>query len=263
MSFYEDRFEDRLYLKSSLFPGEVIHGFTSKLGGVSHGNISGLNLGFRVNDDKNSVMTNYRLVAADLGIELENAVLSKQTHTDNIRIVTDDDRGKGIVRKSDIEDTDGLVTNVAGIALVVFSADCTPILMYDKRLKVIAAVHSGWRGTVQRIAEKAVLLMQQNFGSKPCDIIAAAGPSIGPCCFEIGEDIVGEFEDKYVTPKKDGKYMVDLWAKNRDMLCGAGLKAENIDFCNICTVCESDKYYSYRTHRDKTGRQAAIIAING
>lgn len=263
MSFYEYRCEDRLYLKSNIFPSEVIHGFTAKLGGVSHGNINGLNLGFRVNDDIDAVMENYRFVAADLGFELENAVLSKQTHTDNIRIVTDNDRGKGIVRKSDIEDTDGLVTNIKEIALVVFSADCTPILLYDKKRKVAAAVHSGWRGTVKGIAPKCVALMNKHFGSDPTDIVAAAGPSIGPCCFEIGADIVGEFEEKYVTPKNNGKYMVDLWVKNRDMLMASGLRAENIDFCNICTVCESDKYYSYRTHRDKTGRQAAIIAING
>lgn len=261
MSFYEYRCDDRLYLKSNLFPSNVMHGFTSRLGGVSSGHISGLNLGFRVNDDEKSVLENYKLVANDLGFTLDRAVLSKQTHTDNIRIVTSADCGKGIVKKSDIEDTDGLCTNLKGITLVVFSADCTPILLYDTKQKAVAAVHSGWRGTVKEIAAKCVCKMRENFGSLPEDIIAATGPSIGPCCFEIGEDTVNNFESKYIKSENNGKYMVDLWAKNRDILLSAGLKKENIDLCNICTYCKSDSFYSYRFHREKTGRQAAVIAI--
>ena len=159
MSFFEHKCDDRLYLKSDVFGESVVHGFTSALGGVSHGHIKGLNLGFRVKDDEASVRENYRLVAADLGFELENTVLSKQTHTDNIRIVTDADRGKGITKISDIEDTDGLICNIPGISLVVFSADCTPILLYDKKTDTVAAVHSGWRGTVKEISAKCVHLI--------------------------------------------------------------------------------------------------------
>ena len=265
MSFFEYKPGDRMYIKSHLLEnsGMVSHGFSSRLGGASHGRITGLNLGFRVNDDENSVMENYRLLASDLEFSLDRTVLAKQTHTDNIRIVTDADMGKGITRTSDIEDTDGLVCNIPNIALIVFSADCVPVLLFDPVRTVVAAVHAGWRGTVKQIAAKCVQLMQSHYGSNPADILAAVGPSIGPCCFEIGDDTVIHFNEKYVTKKTNGKYTADLWAHNRDSLINAGLLQQNIDICGRCTVCESDKFYSYRTHRDKTGRQTAVIMLKG
>ncbi len=262
MSFFEHKCEDRMYLKSDLLEKcEVIHGFTSKLGGVSRGRISGFNLGFRVNDNEASVKENYRLLACDLDFSLDRIVLSKQTHTDNIRIVTEEDCGKGVVRQSDIEDTDGLVTNIPSIVLTVFSADCVPILLCDKNKKVVAAVHAGWRGSVKGIGAKCVDIMKDRFGCDPADIIAAIGPSIAECCFEFGDDAVIYFDKKYYTEKEDGKYNIDLWSFNRDGLVKAGVLPENIDISGRCTMCESDKFYSYRKHGDKTGRQAAVIAI--
>lgn len=262
MGFYEYKCEDRRYLKSELLPEEeVAHGFTSAEGGVSRGRICGFNLGFRVKDDENSVRENYRLLAEDLGIELKRTVLAKQTHTKNIRIVTEADAGKGIVRDSDIEDTDGLVCNIPNMALVVFSADCIPILLYDGKKRVVAAVHSGWRGTVQRIGAAAVEVMAKEFGSSPSDIVAAIGPGIGPCCFEFGEDASNYFDRKYLKEKDNGKFLVNIWEMNCDILLDSGLKAENIDVSGVCTVCNSDKYYSYRTHKDRTGRQAAVIML--
>lgn len=262
MSFFEYKCDDRMYLKSDLLEEcGVIHGFTSRLGGVSRGKINGFNLGFRVNDDETSVKENYRLLSCDLGFSLDRIVLSKQTHTDNIRIVTEADCGKGVVRKSDIEDTDGLVTNISGVALTVFSADCVPILLCDKNKKIVAAVHAGWRGSVKGIGAKCVDIMKNHFGSNPNDIVAAIGPSIAKCCFEFGEDAVIYFDKKYYTQKENGKYNIDLWSLNRDQLTKAGVLPSNIDISGICTMCESDKFYSYRKHRDKTGRQAAVIAI--
>lgn len=262
MGFYEYKCGDRHYLKSNyLSENEVVHGFTSAQGGVSRGRICGFNLGFRVKDDENAVRENYRLLAEDLGIYLDRTVLAKQTHTKNIRIVTEADAGKGIVRDSDIEDTDGLVCNIPNMALVVFSADCIPILMYDRKSRAVAAVHSGWRGTVQRIGSAAVEAMEENFGSRPSDIIAAIGPGIGPCCFEFGEDAQNYFDRKYLTEREGGKFLVNIWEMNRDILIESGLQTQNIDLSGVCTVCNSDKYYSYRTHKDKTGRQAAVIML--
>ncbi len=265
MSFFECRKDDRVYLKSDIldFDGKVCHGFTTRLGGVSHGKIEGFNLGFRVNDNEESVRGNYRLLASDLGLEMSRMVLSKQTHTDNIRIVTQEDAGKGLTKPSDIEDTDGLVTNVRGIALVVFSADCVPILMYDKKAEVVAAVHAGWRGSVAGIAPKCVELMQSRFGSRAEDIRVAIGPSIGRCCFEFGEEAVIYFSDKYYEKESNGKFKVDLWEYNKDLLVNAGVNPENIDISGICTMCQSDKFYSYRAHREKTGRLGAVIMLRG
>ena len=262
MGIYEYKCGDRHYLKSSLLPeNEVVHGFTSAQGGVSRGRICGFNLGFRVKDDECAVRENYRLLAEDLGISLDRTVLAKQTHTRNIRIVTEADAGKGIVRSSDIEDTDGLVCNIENMALVVFSADCIPILLYDRERRVIAAVHSGWRGTVQRIGAAAVEVMEKEFGSRPSDIVAAIGPGIGPCCYEFGSDAPEYFERKYLTEREDGKFLADIWRMNRDILIQSGLEPQNIDLSGVCTVCNSDKYYSYRTHKDRTGRQAAVIML--
>ena len=265
MGFFEYTCDDRVYLKSELLSrcGELTHAFTSKCGGVSLGKIDGFNLGFRVFDDENSVKENYRLLSADLGFSLSRAVLSKQTHTDNIRVVTQEDCGKGIVKKSDIEDTDALVTNILDVALIVFAADCTPILMYDREKGAVAAVHSGWRGTVKKISAKCIDIMKREYGSNPKDIICAIGPSIGPCCFEFGEEAVIYFDKKYYRERPNGKYDIDLWSMNRDILSEAGVLEENIDMSRVCTVCKSDKFYSYRAHKERAGRQAALIIMKG
>lgn len=259
MSFFEYKKEDRVYLKSTILEKAACHCFTTKLGGVSKGKIEGLNLGFRVNDDESSVRENYRLIAKDLGINLEKTVLSRQTHTDNIRIVTEADCGKGITRKSDIEDTDGLITNLSGVALVVFSADCTPVLMCDKEAGVVAAVHAGWRGSVKGIVPKCVQIMKESFKSRAENIKVAIGASIGPCCFEFGQEAEEYFAEEYLKKTDEGKYKVDLWKYNTDLLVKEGVNPENIDLSGICTVCHNDRFYSYRAHKEKTGRLGAVI----
>ncbi len=257
--FFEKTFDNRLYLKSNMI--DIPHAFTSKLGGVSKGDIKGLNLGFRVNDNIESVKENYRLVANDMGIDLNKTVLSRQTHTNNIRIISEEDLGKGITKDSDIYDTDGLISNIKGSALIVFSADCTPILFYNKEKQVIAAVHAGWRGSVLKIASKCVELMKENFNCNPEKTYVAMGPSIGPCCFEFGPEAPDIFGEEYVKKAENDKYFVDLWKYNLDILTNCGIPRENIDLSKVCTVCHSDKYYSYRTTKDKTGRQGAIISL--
>ncbi len=253
---------DRFYLQSALLSSpHLIHGFTGKPGGVSTGKITGLNLGFRVEDDPGSVMENYRLVAEDLTFPMENAVLSRQTHTDNIRIITKEDMGKGLVRESDIFDTDGLITKEINIPLVVFSADCVPVLLFDPKTPAIAAIHAGWRGTIQGIVGKAVAMMKEHFSSNPKDILAAIGPSIGPCCFTFGEDAPDHFPAEFCTPQPDGKFLVDIWAMNQKQLLDEGLLPKHIDNAKLCTVCHADQFYSYRTHKENTGRQGAVIML--
>ncbi len=241
--------------------GNIVHGFTCRTGGVSNGKITGLNLGFRVEDEEASVLENYRFVAEDLGFPMEKAVLSRQTHTHNIRVVTARDAGKGLVRESDIFDTDGLMTAEKGIPLVVFTADCVPVLLYDPKTPAVAAIHAGWRGTEQNIAGKTVSRMNAEFGSNPKDILAAIGPSIGPCHFAFGEDAPQHFPMESCKPNPDGGYLVDLWAINKKQLLAQGVLEEQIDVAEVCTVCRQDIFYSYRTHREHTGRQAAIIML--
>lgn len=261
-NFYEINKQDRSYIAvKAISKNGAVNGFSRRIGGVSRGRISGFNFGFRVGDDPESVLKNYHLLAEDLGFDIRRAVCARQTHTANIRIVTSEDCGKGIFRvDSDIQDIDGLITNEKGIALIIFTADCVPLLFYDPVKKVVAASHAGWRGTAQNIGGKTVRLMCENFGSAPEDIIAAIGPSIGVCCFEVDEDTAANFDETYRVPKPNGKYHVDLWRANRDKIAAEGVK--DIFISEECTICNSDKYYSYRTHKEHTGRQIAVIALN-
>ncbi len=254
---------DRMYYQSDLLNGisGVSHCFTTKYGGTSCGIISGLNLGFRCGDEKENVEKNYRLVAKDMGFQYENITAGKQTHSANIRIITEADLGKGVSRVSDFDEVDGLVTNLQNVPLVVFYADCVPILLAEEDAGVVAAIHSGWRGTVSEIAGLAVDIMKSEFGANPEKIKAAIGPSIGPCCFETGEEVSSQFESRFVKALPDKKALVDLWSANKEILLHKGLKEENIEVLNKCTMCNSDVFYSYRTHKEKTGRMGAFIEL--
>ncbi len=261
--FCEISKDSRSYIALGRMNGAgFINGFSRRSGGVSRGKIEGFNFGFRVGDDPDSVLKNYELLADDLGFDLSRAVCARQTHTNNIRIVTPMDCGKGIFQiDSDIRDIDGLITNERGIALIIFTADCVPLLFCDPVNKVAAASHAGWRGTAQNIGGRTVRLMREKFGTDPKDIIAAVGPSIGVCCFEVDRATAENFDEKYRIPKPNDKFHVDLWAANRDMIAAEGVRPENIFISGECTVCNSDRYYSYRTHKEHTGRQVAVICI--
>ena len=256
--------DDRLYFKSELLGNlkGVTHCFTSSCGGESHSKIQGLNLGFRVGDDPDCVKANYMHVAKDFGFPFENMVGAKQIHSADIRVVTKDMAGCGISRTEELFECDGLVTDVPMLPLTVFYADCVPILLADKDAGVVAAVHSGWRGTVAKIADAAVKIMIDSFGAKAENIVAAIGPSIGPCCFETGEEVACEFESDLVKSLGNGKFKVDLWMANRRVLEKSGVLPHNIEAFEMCTMCNSDVLYSYRTHQEKTGRMGAFIMKN-
>ena len=190
------QFDDRVYFESDLLEEikGITHCFTTKCGGESRGNIEGLNLGFRCGDNIESVRGNYVLVADDMGFPFERITAGRQTHSANIRIITEEDAGKGVSRESEFQDVDGMVTNLRNLPLVVYYADCVPILLVDSDAGVVAAVHSGWRGTVAGITKNAVGIMVSSFGADPAKIKAAIGPSIGPCCFETGEEVALQFD---------------------------------------------------------------------
>ncbi len=255
--------DDRKYFKSEILSGisGLKHAFATANGGLSTGKIEGLNLGFNCGDDRESVLGNYRLAARDLEIPFEKIIASKQTHSANIRIVTERDAGIGVSRAQDMTDVDGLMTDCAGLPLVIFYADCVPVLLADRRRRAVAAVHSGWRGTAAGIAPKAAKMLCEVYGSRPEDICAAIGPSIGKCCFEVGGEVAEIFEEKYRFPKENGKFTVDLQAKIRDMLAECGVPAQNIDIFGLCTVCSGEKLFSYRRQKSGAGRMGAFIML--
>lgn len=249
--------------------GIVRHGFSTRLGGVSEGYYASMNLSFDRGDRKEAVAENFRRIGEALGVRCEDMVLSRQTHTTNVRIVTDADRGKGITRERDYTDVDGLVTNVPGICLVTSYADCVPLFFVDPVKKVIGLSHSGWRGTVGKIGRKTVELMHERFGSDPADILAAVGPSVCMDCYEVSGDVIEKFKeafsenwwDQLFYEKPDGKYQLDLWKANELIFQESGILPEHIAVTNICTHCNSDILYSHRAAGDKRGNLCAFLAL--
>ena len=249
--------------------GIVRHGFSTRLGGVSEGFYSSLNLSFDRGDREGCVRENFRRIGEAMGVRCEDMVLSRQTHTTNVRMVTEADRGKGIIRERDYTDVDGLVTNVPGICLVTSYADCVPLYFVDPVKKVIGLSHSGWRGTVGKIGKKTILLMQEKYGSGPADILAAVGPSVCMDCYEVSEDVIervkGAFEESFwpqlFYSKPNGKYQLDLWKANELIFREAGILPEHIAVTNVCTHCNSRILYSHRAAGDKRGNLCAFLAL--
>ncbi|AOY77416.1 peptidoglycan editing factor PgeF [Clostridium formicaceticum] len=247
--------------------GMVKHGFSTRIGGVSTAHNSSLNLSFKTKDHKAHVMTNLQRFCEAIDIKVENLVLADQIHRDEIKLVTIEDRGKGIFCEKDYSGVDGLITNVSGIALMTYHADCVPLLFVDPIKKVIAASHAGWRGTALKIGQKTVEKMIKKFECRVEDITVAIGPSIGKCCYEVSNEVVKEFNTNFTYtsniafPNTEGKYMLDLWEANRISLKEIGVLDRNIFIANMCTACNTDLFYSHRKEKGLTGRMASVIEL--
>lgn len=242
------------------------HGFTTRFGGVSQGIYASLNLGEDRGDEPEAVRENYRRLKAALGIE--KLCFTKQVHQSLVRRVTSADAREPFDPPA--PPCDGLVTDEPGLALIIFTADCIPILLCDSARGVVAAAHAGWRGTVADIAGEAVRAMAR-LGCDPGDIRAAIGPGISRCCFETGPEVpeavtsvLGKEGRAFIDgPGGDGtRYFVDLKGVNRALLIRSGLSPENIDVSEECTMCRPEKYWSHRATRGRRGVQAAVI-VNG
>ncbi len=241
--------------------------FSTRIGGVSEDKWSTMNLSFNRGDKRENVLENYRLLCECKGIDINNLVLSKQTHTNNVISVTKADCGTGIFKES-FNDIDGLITNQKGVALVTQYADCTPLVFLDTKNKVIATSHAGWRGTVKEIGKVTVEKMIAEYGSNPSDILVGIGPCIKECCYEVDNPVYNEFLklpyldlDKIFTVKPNGKYMLDLVEANKQILINAGIKTDNFDLSDICTCCNADQLHSHRKTGGERGNLALIIEL--
>lgn len=269
--FNEKRVGEVLYLTYPLLEntGIVKHGFSTRVGGVSEGVCSTMNLSFSRGDDENAVRENFRRMANALDVEEDSFVFSQQTHTTNVRKVTLEDKGKGLTRQLDYQDVDGLITNVSGLCLSTFYADCVPLYFVDPVQKAIGLSHSGWRGTVGKIGCVTVQKMQEEYGSNPEDIIAAIGPSICQGCYEVSEDVIVEFQNHFdkkyweelYYKKENGKYQLNLWKANEIVLAEAGILKEHIAVTNLCTCCNHEMLFSHRATQGKRGNLAAFLAL--
>lgn len=270
--------------------GIVKHLFTTRTGGVSRGIYSSMNLSFIRGDDPGCVLQNYERIGRALGCDVKDMVASHQTHTTNIRRVTDADRGKGVVFPRDYENVDGLITNEKGIALATFYADCVPLYFVDTEHEAIGLAHSGWRGTVGQMGAHMVKAMQEQFGTRPEKLLAAIGPSICQECYEVSEEVAEAFrelsasvhaetilkeikecgcyghkdgrERKVITRgRKEGKYQLDLWLANLIILRNAGIPLAQIEVTDICTYHNPEYLFSHRASEGKRGNLAAFLML--
>ncbi|MGF0032748.1 peptidoglycan editing factor PgeF [Bariatricus sp. SGI.154] len=243
--------------------GVVKHGFSTRLGGVSTGYCATMNISTTRGDDPKAVEENRRRIASAIGVEVADLTYTHQTHTTNVAVVEEKDRGSRFM------ETDGMVTNVPGICLVTFYADCVPLFLVDPIHKAIGLSHSGWRGTVNKMGKITVETMQRQYGTDPGQIIAAIGPSICQDCYEVSEDVIQEFKAKFAESlwpelfykKENGKYQLDLWKANQAVLMEAGIQKENIAVTNLCTHCNPEILFSHRSTGTKRGNLSAFLAL--
>lgn len=248
---------------------DIAHFVSTRHGGSSVPPFNSLNLGLSSGDNPVRVMENRRRLAAALGFNVESIITSWQVHGDDVRIIT---------RESIAEDAsfckipkvtaDAMVTDLPNVCITVIIADCVPVMYFDPTKKVIGIAHAGWKGTVKGIARKVVKTLEETFGCSPKDIIVGIGPSIGPCCYEVGPDVVSIV--KKVFDKTEGlireievkgKGLFNLWEANRRELLDAGITDDNIEISEECTKCHHNTFFSYRYQGEKSGRLAAGIMI--
>lgn len=247
----------------------IVHGFSTRLGGVSQGIYSSMNLSFTRGDEESCVRENYNRIAAAMGVQAEDIVTSDQTHTCNVRKVTEEDRGKGITCPRDYTDIDGMITEVPGLVLATFYADCVPLYFADPVHRAVGLSHSGWRGTVQKIGAVTIKKMAEEYGSDPSDMKVAIGPSICQDCYEVSLDVIEEFKNVFdqkhwenlFYAKENGKYQLNLWEANRIIFMETGIPEENISMSNICTCCNPEFLFSHRASHGKRGNLGAFLGI--
>ena len=245
------------------------HAVTTRLGGVSEGYFRSLNLKTGLGDPDENVQKNFEITAQALHVRPDQFVLSDQTHTVNVRTVTEADAGKGVTRPRDYTDVDGLVTNVPGLVLSIFTADCVPVFLVDPVRRAIGLVHSGWRGTVGRISREAIRKMQANYGTEPADMICAIAPSICQDCYEVSEDVADAFREKYagealsriVRPGRPGHAQLNLQEACRENFLMAGLLPQHVSVPDLCTAENSGLLFSHRALKGRRGNLAAVIEI--
>ena len=246
----------------------VNHAFSTRLGGVSEGEFESMNLSFGRGDSDENVHENYRRICKSAGFEYDSLVASAQDHHTVVRCVTKADCGVGIYKPRDMQSVDALVTNEPNVTLVTYYADCTPLFFADTEKRVVALAHAGWRGTVGRIGEEVIKTMCERYGCDPKDIKCAIGPAISKCCYEVDEDCCKHFKalddlerERFIFPKDNGKYMIDLLETNRQVLVHAGVPQENITLSDVCTRCNSELLWSHRATGGRRGGMAAFMSL--
>lgn len=247
--------------------GGVVAAVSSREGGVSRAPYDSANMGLHVGDDPAAVLENRHRFCSELGISPNDLVCAEQVHGKRIATVTEADRGSGATNtETALRATDGLMTDVSGVPLAIFTADCVPLFLYEPNKRIVGIAHAGWRGTASRIAETLVRSLGERFGVDASSCRAAFGPSAGPCCYEVGEYVVAAFREngqpvgRILAPGGRGKPHLNLWEANTLQLERCGVLRENISWTKRCSVC-SDAHFSCRRDGAVTGRNMSVIMI--
>ena len=246
----------------------IRHAFSTRLGGVSEGEFTSMNLSFGRGDADENVTENYKRFCDAAGFDYNTLTASSQDHHTFVRYVKEENAGVGIYKPRDMQSVDALVTDKRGVTLVTYYADCTPLFFVDTKNNAIALAHAGWRGTAGRIGERVIETMREKCSTDPKDLICAIGPAISKCCYEVDSDCADNFlrlrdlnTDSFVFPKNDGKFMVDLLEANRQILVKAGVNPDNITVSDLCTKCNSELLWSHRATNGKRGTMAAFMTL--
>jgi len=238
---------------------DLIHGFSTRAGGFSKPPFDSLNMSDRTGDDPDAVMRNCALIL-DRSPGMKLATLN-QTHGSNVLVL---ENNTAVETGVNLGDFDAIVTARSDVLIGIKTADCTPILLYDRCTGSIGAIHAGWRGTAKQIARATVETMSRAFGAKPGDITAVIGPSIGACCYTVGDELVLEFEKafgagRFVETAPDGLEKADIRGANRSILINAGVLDASIATIDLCTACNGDLFFSHRRDGEQTGRHISFI----
>lgn len=247
----------------------IKHCFTTRGGGVSQGIFSSMNLSFTRGDEREAVEENFHRIAKAMGTDYGKFVFTDQTHTTKVRKVEAKDAGAGILRERGYHDVDGLITDVPGMVLSTFYADCVPLYFVDTEHHAIGLSHSGWRGTVGRMGRVTIEAMNREYGTKPEQLLCAIGPSICQDCYEVSQDVAEEFQREFglraeelLISKGGGKYLLDLWRANEIVLEEAGVSRTQIVTTNLCTCCNPKLLFSHRASQGKRGNLGAFLSIS-
>jgi len=251
------------YFQFDLFEGHpVFHAVITRQGGYSKGPFSSMNTGGTVGDDPDDVLANHHKIYDTFGYPFDSRFDVWQVHGNEV-ICSDSPRGEDIPHAK----ADGILTANPAVTLFMRFADCVPILYYDPRQHVIAIAHAGWQGTYKKVAKTTVEKMTACFGSRPRDILAGIGPSICQECYEVREDPLNAFKGAFgdaqgmqYFQEREGRYYLDLWTANRDVLAEAGVK--NIEISGLCTAQNLEDWFSHRAENGKTGRFAVLMALD-
>lgn len=244
----------------------LTHGMSTRHGGVSEGIYAAMNLKEDGDDPQKNVRENYRRIARHLGCDVNRMVRPCLVHGSHVHLVQEEDYGNGVLHPSTLYDTDALITNIPGVTLCATYADCVPLFFVDQKKKVVGLAHSGWRGTEKKIGLETVKAMQENFESRPEDILAAIGPCICGDCYEVGADVAERFTDAFVGTDilqsgKDGKYQLDLRKANEQVFLEAGILPEHIMISDVCTCCNPNLLFSHRATKGKRGALGAFLGL--